>query len=188
MNKRIVLPVAVGLAVVGFIGFAALADGGHEDEVTLDQMPAAARAVILAQAAGAPISEIERETTNGVTVYEAEWVVDGTEHEVAVTADGELLELEETVPVSQVPAAVQAVIAEHFGAGAQVVVEKKMIVMYEVEAKVNGKEIELCIFPSGQVHEAGPHDHDDEEDGHDDDHHEHDHDHGHGHSHGHDHS
>ena len=142
-------------------------EGDDEDDLTIDQVPEPARGALLKLAGRAKIVKAQREREHGVLVYEAEWIVDGVEHEAAVTAEGALLEIEEIVPVEKVPAAVRAVIAKHFGAQTKVVVEKKMIVVYEVEARIGGKEKELLVFPTGRVHEDG--DDDDDHDGDDDD-------------------
>jgi uncharacterized membrane protein YkoI len=138
-----------------------------EDDLTIDQVPGPARAALLRLADGAKIVEAEREMEHGVPVYEAEWIKNGTRHEAAVTADGTLIELEEIIPAGKAPAAVRAVIAKHFGAAAKVVVEKKMIVVYEIEAKIDGQEKELLVFPTGHVRDE-PGDDDDDDDGDDD--------------------
>ena len=140
-----------------------------EDDLTIDQVPEPARAALLKFAGGAKIIEAEREKEHGALVYEAEWVKNGTKYEAAVTAEGALLEIEEIIPVEKAPAAVRAVIAKHFGAKAKVVVEKKMIVVYEVEARIDGKEKELLVFPTGRVHEDGDDDDDHDDDDDDDD-------------------
>jgi uncharacterized membrane protein YkoI len=138
-----------------------------EDDLTIDQLPEPARAALLKLAGGARIVEVEREREHGAMIYEAAWVKNGTQHEAEVTAEGALLELEETIPAEKAPAAVRAAIAKYFGAHTKVVVEETMIVVYEVEAKINGKDKELLIFPTGRVHEES--DDDDEHDGDDDD-------------------
>lgn len=66
-------------------------DDEEEEELTIEQVPAAVKATILAEAAGATVKEIEREFKNGQTVYEAEWVINGQEIEIKVAADGTLL-------------------------------------------------------------------------------------------------
>jgi len=69
-------------------------DGGkEEDEVklTIDQVPAAVRDAILAEAGNNPIKEIEAETKGGQTVYEAEWIAGGKEIELKLTADGTVI-------------------------------------------------------------------------------------------------
>lgn len=135
-------------------------DEEDEDDLTIDQVPEPARAALRHLAGKADIIKAEREKEHGVVVYEAAWVTNGTEHEAAVTADGTLLETEETIPAGNAPPAVRKAIKAHFGADAKVVVEKKMIVLYEIEGKVNGEEEELLVFPTGRVIE---HDDDDDE-------------------------
>lgn len=151
------------LGMLGVAGWAAALD---DEKVSLDQVPAAARRALEMQAGGAKFTEIEREVEHGVTVYEAEWIDHGTEHEVSVSADGELLEIEEIVPVEKVPAAVREAIAKHLGAGTKVVIEKTTVVYYEVEAKVDGKEKELYFSPTGRLHgdEGGEEADDDDDD------------------------
>lgn len=145
-------------------------EGDDDDDISLDQMPGPARAALLKLAAGAKIIEAEREREHGTVVYEAEWIVNGTEHEAKVTADGALIETEEVVRLKDLPAAVRAAIAKHFPAKSKVKVEKKTIVIYEVEARIDGKERELLVFPTGRVHEGHDEDHDDDHDhDHDDD-------------------
>ncbi len=114
--------------------------------------PAPARAALLKLANGQKIVEVERDKEGGALVYEAAWIANGTKHEAAVTADGALLELMEIVAIGDAPAAVRAAVAKHFGAKAEVVVEKKMIVVYEIEGRLDGKKKELVIFPTGRVH------------------------------------
>ncbi len=63
----------------------------NEEKVTLDQCPQAVQDTIKKEAAGGTIKEIEKETENGVTIYEAEFVKDGKTIEIEVAADGKLL-------------------------------------------------------------------------------------------------
>jgi len=63
----------------------------EDEEVSIDAVPAAVRATIVAQAQGNPIREVEIETKDGVTVYEAEVIIDGEETDILVAADGTLL-------------------------------------------------------------------------------------------------
>jgi len=145
-------------------------EGKDDDgsDLRMNQVPGPARAALRKLAGGARIVGLEREMENGVLVYEAEWVAGGSRHEAAVMADGTLLETEEVVPVEQAPAAVQAAITKHFG-GAKVIVAKQMIVVYEVEAEVNGQERELYVFPTGRVHDEPDDDQDDDDEDDDDD-------------------
>ena len=146
-----------------------------EDDLTIEQVPEPARAALLKLAGGAKIVKAERDKEHGAVIYEVEWATGDTQCEAAVTADGTLVETAETIPAEKAPAAVRAAIAKHFAAGAELTIEKKMIVVYEVEAKADGKKKELIVLPTGQVHgENDDHhdkdnDHDDGDDGEDDD-------------------
>ncbi len=141
--------------------------------LTLESIPAPAREALLRLANGARIVGLERGRAHGATVYEAAWSANGTKHEAEVTEDGALLETEELVPAEQAPPGVRTAIEKHFG-DAKVVVARKTIVVYEIEARVNGKEVELHVLPMGQpVEEPGDDDggdHHDGDDGDDDDH------------------
>ena len=59
--------------------------------VTLEQLPPAVRKTIEKEAGGNKIEEIEKETKDGKTVYEAEVTIDGKEWEIEVAEDGKLI-------------------------------------------------------------------------------------------------
>ena len=157
----------VGVVLVAGVSVTSLA-GGDEDEqkVSIEQVPAKVRKALLKLAGGARITEVEREKEHGMVFYEAEWVANGRETEAKVTASGDLVELEEKVDAKDVPAAVKTVAAKEFPVGAKVEYEKVMIVVYELEAKVNGKEKEILVSPTGKIvgKEEGHDDDDDDDD------------------------
>jgi hypothetical protein len=68
-------------------------EGKAKDEktVTIDQVPAAVKAAILKEAGDNKIKEIEEKTKGGKTIYEAEWIADGKEVELKLSADGAVL-------------------------------------------------------------------------------------------------
>ncbi|MHC4500049.1 MAG: PepSY domain-containing protein, partial [Planctomycetota bacterium] len=66
-------------------------DDEDEEQVSIDQVPAVVKATILKEAQGGTIKEIERETEDGKTLYEAEVIINGQEVEIEVAADGTLL-------------------------------------------------------------------------------------------------
>jgi len=63
----------------------------NETEVSIEQVPEAVKTTLLAEANGGTINEIEMDTEDGQTVYEAEVIIDGVEVEIKVAADGTLL-------------------------------------------------------------------------------------------------
>jgi len=152
-GKEIEIKIAPDGTVIGreVEGAAEEEEEEEEEVISLDQVPAAARKALLKHAGGAKIIEVEREKEHGVVLYEAEWEVGGREHEAKVTTGGDLMELEEVVGANEVPPAVLRAAKKVFGAGAKVEYERKTITLYEVEAKVNGKEREVLLTPAGTV-------------------------------------
>jgi uncharacterized membrane protein YkoI len=153
-------------------------NGDGEEEITLDQAPAAVQATIQAEAQGGTIKEIERETENGKTVYEAEVIINGQEVEIEVASDGTLLgkevedmdddedgddddedvddddEDEEEVTLDEAPAAVQATILKHAQGGTIEEIERETEdgqVVYEAEVEINGKEYEIEVAADGTL-------------------------------------
>ncbi len=81
----------IGLLIAGSfsLGSVAWADEKEKGErVTIDQLPAAAKATIQKETEGAKIKELKKETEGGKVVYSAEIVKDGKESEVHIAADG----------------------------------------------------------------------------------------------------
>ena len=84
------LLVAAGLALC--IGAVATQQTAQEErEVSIDQVPAAVKAAILAQAGTGTIEEVELGNENGQIIYEADVIIDGQEVEIKVAPDGTLV-------------------------------------------------------------------------------------------------
>ena len=84
-KKLIVIVVVVGVLITA----AAFAGKSYyEQEVTLDQVPAAAQATILKEAGDGTIKKIERELELGQIIYEATIVFDDKRIEIEVASDG----------------------------------------------------------------------------------------------------
>ena len=81
------------LALIAGLGVLLATAHAEEEgkEITIDQVPAAVKATILAQANGAKLTEIEVETKHGKQVYEAEFENNGATVKVVVDAAGVLL-------------------------------------------------------------------------------------------------
>jgi len=144
---------------------------GEEDDaevVPLAKIPAAAQKALQKLAGDAKIFEVTVEDEDGVKIYEGSWKVKGVEHEAEVTANGDIIETEQVIAVGDAPKAVQKVAAKAFPKDAKVKIEKKTIVLYEVEADINGKEKEILVAPTGQRVEID-HGDDDDEDNEDED-------------------
>ena len=66
-------------------------EGGDEVTVTIAQVPPAVRASLERESAGGTITEIERETKGGMTVYSADIEISGIIWDVSVAEDGKVL-------------------------------------------------------------------------------------------------
>lgn len=159
--KKLWMTVTACLALATGLAFAA--------DLSLNDVPEAAREAMKKLAGGARTTEVERENEHGVACYEAEWKVNGREVEAKVMANGDLLEMEQEVSASEVPQKVKAAAGKVFPAGADVEYERITVVMYEVEGKVDGKEREILIFPTGVIHSQMDDEDEDEGDDEDDD-------------------
>lgn len=72
----------------------AAADDDDEQAIALDAVPPAVRAAALARLPGFVLVSAETETEHGRLVYSLEGTVAGERHEIELTADGQVLEVE----------------------------------------------------------------------------------------------
>ncbi len=142
------------------------AAGNDERKLTEKEVPPAALATLKKLAGAATITEFEEETEFGHKCYEAVWKGPGGEIEAEVTADGELIELEEDITADQVPAAVKAAAEKEAGKDAKITYTRVTIHGYEVEFKKDGKGKEMTLTPGGG--KMGEEDEDDADDDKDD--------------------
>ena len=85
-HKKLISIVAVVAVLISAAAFAG--KSYYEQEVTLDQVPAAAQATILKEAGDGTIKKIERELEFGQIIYEATVLIDGKRIEIEVASDG----------------------------------------------------------------------------------------------------
>ena len=64
---------------------------GKEEKVKIDQVPAAARKTLEAEAKGAKIDEVDKEEDDGKVIYEVDVKLDGHNYEIKVAPDGLLI-------------------------------------------------------------------------------------------------
>ena len=161
--RMIVLYVFAAVALVIGVSFLAALD--DEDIVSIDDVPEAARAVILKAAANGRLVKVERTTKKGREVYAAEIVAGDQEIELAVAADGDVVHREaedrrasgvkeEMIALDEAPEAVQAAILKEASGTKVDELEKKMKkgkVIYAAEFLVDGKLVELWVDPDGKV-------------------------------------
>ena len=168
-NHLILIAVLVACGVVVGVGAVATQRMMDDDiEVSIDAVPAAVKATILAQAQGNAIREIEMETEDGQTVYEAEVIIDGQETDILVAADGTLLGTEvddeaddddedgEDVQVSleELPDAVRATLMEEAPNAEIKELEKETEdgrTQYAADVVIDGQLFDIEIAPDGTL-------------------------------------
>ena len=136
----------------------------EERKIAIENVPEPVKIAIRDIAGEHEIKEIELERENGVDVYEAEYYIDGVEHSLECSANGEILELENAIEPSALPAAALNAIKKKYPAAVINQAEAVQVFFYELEISSNGKSWELVISPTGQIK-----DYDDEKDAEDDD-------------------
>lgn len=155
----------------------------HDSEVTkkitIDDVPSAARSAISKRAGDAKLVGIESVTEAGQTVYEAAWMRGDAKIEVLVSAAGNLIAEESSLTLDQLPKELRA-IAKKFAGKAELKLERKTVVLYELEKVSGGKEVEIFVDAAGREvkvsvgsgeddeDEAGNDDDDDDDQGDDD--------------------
>ncbi len=152
--KRFALALSVGLIGLSTAwAMKPVEDKKGESSDTKIMLADAPKAVqkTIEKEAGAAIKEVAKETEEGFTVYEVSWKVGDVKHEVNVNEAGDVLETEMAVSGKDVPKAVRAAAMKHMSRGAKPGFEKKMVVLYEIEAVVDGTEVELLVDPNGRV-------------------------------------
>ncbi len=153
----------------------------QEKQVSIEQAPAPVQATILAQANGGTVGEIETETENGRTIYEADVTINGQEIEIKVASDGALVarnaedeedndgdgaeeagdndnedenENEELVALDAVPTAVKATLLKETTGAEIKEIEKETDggrTIYSVEVILNGQKVDFEIAPDGTL-------------------------------------
>ena len=76
-------------------GLVATSEDGDDENIALDQVPAAVRAAALNALPGFVITSAERETENGVVIYSLTGTVNGVSTEIEVSADGSSAHVED---------------------------------------------------------------------------------------------
>jgi uncharacterized membrane protein YkoI len=164
------------VAVGSSVALADEGDDGEEREISLSDVPAAARAAIEQFAAGGEIEEVKQEEEDGQVVYEAEIEKDDLDSEITVSAAGEIIEKAVEISLDDVPEGVRTTIKAFAKVGKidEIMREEEGDdVTYEAEIEIGKMELEIEVAASGivlevEVERKKKHDDDDDDDDDDD--------------------
>lgn len=127
-----------------------------EKEVSRHQVPKAVLEAFENAYPDAKEVEFEKGMIEDKAVYEVEYKENGREYEILYDSDGAILQKEETIDVKTLPEKVVQAISQ---AHPKAIIEEAKKVMkhdgtvtgYEVEIKIEGKELELELDTDGKI-------------------------------------
>lgn len=150
------LMVASALIVIaGAITTAAWAtdrERGDTDEqvIATSELPEVVRNAMIQHAGTNGFDRVVKKEEEEAVVYEAAWKRDGQTHEATLTSAGDLMETEVAIPRGATPKSIQAVADKTMPNTSNIVYEKKTIVLYSIEANIDGETTEMLLLPTGQ--------------------------------------
>lgn len=145
----------IGIAIaVSLLLSVSVAAQDQEKRIKRSELPPAVEETVRAQSQGATIRGFSQEKENGKTFYEVELTVNGLSKDVLIDAGGEVVEVEEQVPLEHLPAAVRDGLERKVGKGKLAKIEsltkKGKLVAYEAQVLTNGKRSEIQVGPDGK--------------------------------------
>jgi hypothetical protein len=127
----------------------------HETAIRRSDLPASVEKTVAAESVRARVKGITREVENGTTFYEAELIVDGHTRDVLMDEHGTIVEIEEQVTFTALPATVRAALTTRVGGGRITRVESLTkhgrIVAYEAHVFKKGVRSEVQVGPNGEA-------------------------------------
>ena len=149
-NMRVLPAVVLATSLLLFGG--ALAG---EKKVRMKDLPEAVRKTVQEQSKDATIRGLAKEVEDGKTFYEAELTVNGHNKDVLIDPTGAVVEIEEQVALSSLPAEVKATIQKAAGKGKITAVESvtknNTLEAYEAHVSTAGKKSEIKVAPNGTL-------------------------------------
>ena len=117
-------------------------------------LPAAVQRTADEHSKGGTVKGYSRETDNGTVEYEVEMTMNGHSRDVSIAADGSVIEIEDEVALSSLPAEVREGLQQLAGSGSigkvESLTKKGSIVAYEAHVTKDGKKSEIQVGPDGK--------------------------------------
>ncbi|MEW6249244.1 MAG: hypothetical protein AB1716_01240 [Planctomycetota bacterium] len=165
--RRLAAFSAIGVVLLGTVSLVAWAQNAQEPkapaqpaaqeqeqerEVKEAEVPPAALAALKKLAGSAKLTEFAEEIEHGSKFYEGSWkTAAGMNVDALVTANGDIVEIEEQVPPDQAPPAILEAVKKVAGADAKLFCEKKTMVLYEMKFRKGNERHEVLYAPDGRV-------------------------------------
>ena len=126
----------------------------QEKKLQKSDLPAAVQKTADEQSKGATVRGYSSEVEDGKLTYEVQLTINGRGRDVSIDSNGVVLEVEDVVELSSLPAAVQDGLKKKAGAGKILKVEsltkKGKLVAYEAQVLTGTKRSEVQVGPDGK--------------------------------------
>ena len=126
----------------------------QEKTIQKAELPAAVQKTADEQSKGATVKGYSSEVEDGKLTYEVQLIVNGHGRDVAIDANGVVIEIEDEVEMVSLPAAVQDGLKKKAGEGKILRVEsltkKGKLVAYEAVVQTGTKKKEIQVGPDGK--------------------------------------
>jgi hypothetical protein len=127
------------ILVFGMLGFC-VGVRGQDQKVSSRDVPEAVRTALTKTYPNAKVSNWDKEIFEGKVVYEAEGVTDGKiNRNIMYSPDANVVQIEETVPVTDLPASITAPISKQYPKAA----------IQSAEKRVHGETVEYVLKLKG---------------------------------------
>ncbi|MGA3324375.1 MAG: hypothetical protein ABSF45_07870 [Terriglobia bacterium] len=125
-----------------------------EQRVKLSDLPLAVQATVKEQSKGATVRGYAKEVENGKTTYEVEMTINGHGKDISMDQKGTVIEVEEEVPLDNIPSSAKSAIEKAAGGGkilkVESVVHGATVVAYEAQVQHGSKRSEVRVSPEGK--------------------------------------
>ena len=149
-RKLFRMGVCIVICVV-FIGFSGLYADEDEQVVVLGDAPEAVRQTLAEYRQGEVPSRLVREVEDGFVFYEAEFSQDDGKCEVKTDEEGRIVEVEEELALSLLPAEARNSILSAYPNAEIEEVDLKQSTFYVVEVEEGDKEVEVKVLANGLI-------------------------------------
>jgi uncharacterized membrane protein YkoI len=141
--------IVIAILCVAPLAFAA------ERKITKSDLPPAVRNTAEQQSVGSTVTGYSKDIEGGKLEYEVQMTTNGHAKDVTIAPDGQLIEIEEQVLMSDLPAGVRTALQTMAGKGKITQVESLAkhgaIVAYEAQVLTAGKHTEVQVGPDGKT-------------------------------------
>ncbi len=133
------------------LSFSTLLYAEESKTVSFDNLPKAVQASALKHLMQSSITKVEAIEDDGITQYEIESMNDGVSKDITFAGNGFVLEIEQGMAFSQLPAAAQQAVKKEYPAIKITEVESVQEFYFDVEGEVDGKPLEFKVLASGDI-------------------------------------